>query len=95
MVTARTAAEVTAALSGPMPVEKRGKSGVRTLDIRPLIRDCSVAQTADGLTLEATVDASGESYLNPSYIASFLDPTADDVRVMRLRFLQADGSAFC
>ena len=82
-------------MPGRCPVEKRGKSGVRTLDIRPLIRDCAVAQTGDGLALDATVDASGESYLNPSYIAAFLDPAAEDVRVLRRRFLLADGGAFC
>lgn len=95
IVTSLAAAEAERALAGPMPVEKRGKSGVRTLDIRPLIRDCAVAQTEDGLALDATVDASGESYLNPSYIAAFLDPAAEDVRVLRRRFLLADGGAFC
>ena len=48
IVTSLAAAEAERALAGPMPVEKRGKSGVRTLDIRPLIRDCAVAQTGDG-----------------------------------------------
>lgn len=48
IVTSLAAAEAERALAGPMPVEKRGKSGVRTLDIRPLIRDCAVAQTEDG-----------------------------------------------
>ena len=95
IVTSLAAAEAERALAGPMPVEKRGKSGVRTLDIRPLIRDCAVAQTGDGLALDATVDASGESYLNPSYIAAFLDSAAEDVRVLRRRFLLADGGAFC
>ena len=77
-----------------MPVEKRGKSGVRTLDIRPLIRDCAVAQTGTGWrsTQRWTPRA---SYLNPSYIAAFLDPAAEDVRVLRRRFLLADGGAFC
>ena len=60
IVTSLAAAEAERALAGPMPVEKRGKSGVRTLDIRPLIRDCAVAQTEDGLARAATGAAAGE-----------------------------------
>lgn len=95
IVTSLAAAEAERRLPDRCPWKSAANRGVRTLDIRPLIRDCAVAQTEDGLALDATVDASGESYLNPSYIAAFLDPAAEDVRVLRRRFLLADGGAFC
>lgn len=95
MVTKCTSDEAASLLSGPMPVEKRGKAGVRTLDIRPLIRDCAVAQTADGLLSKRRWMLRVRAISIRRISRRSSTRAAEDVRVMRLRFLQADGSAFC
>ena len=94
MDTDMSAAEARKILSGPMPVEKRGKGGTKIADIAPMIKSASVTAGAGTLVIDAVVNASGESYLNPAYIVSFLAPGCAFSRVTRLSFLDADGRAF-
>lgn len=94
MDTDMSAAEARKILSGPMPVEKRGKGGTKIVDIAPMIKSASVTAGAGTLVIDAVVNASGESYLNPAYIVSFLAPGCAFSRVTRLSFLDADRRAF-
>ena len=79
---------------GALAVEKRGKGGTKIADIAPMIKSASVTAGAGTLVIDAVVNASGESYLNPAYIVSSLAPGCAFSRVTRLSFLDADGRAF-
>lgn len=79
-------------------VEKKGKKGPTSLDIRPMIHEMTVSSCPDGLELEAIVAAQNPS-LNPELLATAIrtylpSSTPDFVRILRLDLLESDGTAF-
>jgi hypothetical protein len=97
--------------TSPVTVEKKSKSGLREIDIVPLIRSLNV--TLDGedgdalrtLSIRATLSASGADYLNPEYIIRVLkerfsllvgDVKTEEYSIFRRRVLLQDGETeFC
>jgi radical SAM-linked protein len=92
--------------TSPVTVEKKSKSGLREIDIVPLIRSLNV--TLDGedgdalrtLSIRATLSASGADYLNPEYIIRVLkerfsllvgDVKTEEYSIFRRRVLLQDG----
>ncbi|MBQ7319194.1 MAG: DUF2344 domain-containing protein [Clostridia bacterium] len=92
--------------TSPVTVEKKSKSGLREIDIVPLIRTLTVA--LDGastdalrtLRLHATLSTAGADYLNPEYIIRVLkdrfsllcgDPKIEEYSIIRRRVLLQDG----
>ena len=72
--------EVKNALSGEMVVTKRTKNGEKQVDIAPMSRFVSAERVGERLMLRVELNAAGNDYLNPSYIAAFL---GDKVKLMR------------
>ncbi|MBO5915024.1 MAG: DUF2344 domain-containing protein [Clostridia bacterium] len=72
--------EVKNALSGEMVVTKRTKNGEKQVDIAPMSRFVSAERAGERLMLRVELNAAGNDYLNPSYIAAFL---GDKVKLMR------------
>lgn len=72
--------EVKSALSGEMVVTKRTKNGEKQVDIAPMSRFVSAERVGERLMLRVELNAAGNDYLNPSYIAAFL---GDKVKLMR------------
>jgi radical SAM-linked protein len=72
--------EVKSALSGEMVVTKRTKNGEKQVDIAPMARFVSAERVGERLMLRVELNAAGNDYLNPSYIAAFL---GDKVKLMR------------
>ncbi len=90
--------------TSPIVIEKRSKSGLREVDMVPLIRSVSAAYLEENgervLRLDCVLGASGADYLNPEYVVSVLrerfsllqgDPAAEEYTIMRRRVLLADG----
>ena len=84
------------ALAGAIEIEKRTKSGAqKTVDIRSQIKDACVSQ---GI-IRCTLNASGESYLNPDLFCRGLISRLSlgeniDFSVKRVGWLKADGTEF-
>lgn len=90
--------------ASPVMVEKKTKSGMRQMDIVPLIRvlDCSLTEDAQGrrlLMIGATLSASSAEYLNPEQLVHVLhsrfsllsgDPVSEEYSIFRRRVLLAD-----
>ena len=83
------------ALAGSIEIAKRTKSGAeKIVDIRPCIKAASI----DGGVIKCTLNASGESYLNPDLfckgLASKLMLEDVDFSIKRIGWQKADGSSF-
>ncbi len=90
--------------TSPLMIEKKSKSGVREMDMIPLIRTvkagydgCGAART---LCLQCVLGACGADYLNPEYVVRAIcdrfslmagDAAREEYSVMRRRVLLADG----
>lgn len=103
-ITAESATAVGAMMEEPVIVTKRTKSGETECDIRPFVKSLS-AKSEDGrLTLDVTLAADPEHYLNPEYIVTavkaFLGyeediaPGRDSHSIMRVDVLGANGKTF-
>ncbi len=75
--------EFKTALSGEMKVVKRSKTGEKTVDISPMVRFVSVASQNGSATLRVELNAAGNDYLNPSYVAAFFGDRVTIKRVVR------------
>ena len=78
-----TEEEFKTALSGEMKVVKRSKTGEKTVDISPMVRFVS-CESENGITvLRVELNAAGNDYLNPSYVAAFFGDRVKIKRVVR------------
>lgn len=71
------------ALSLPMLVTKRSKSGDKIVDIQPMIKFISATEKVGGIIARVELPAAGNDYLNPSYIAAFFGDRVKLNRVVR------------
>ncbi|MBR5779274.1 MAG: TIGR03936 family radical SAM-associated protein [Clostridia bacterium] len=78
-----TEEEFKTALSGEMKVVKRSKTGEKTVDISPMVKFVS-CESENGFTvLRVELNAAGNDYLNPSYVAAFFGDRVKIKRVVR------------
>ncbi len=89
--------------SSPLMITKKTKSGMKDIDINPLIKNTE-AEFSDGvITLKATLSVNGERYLNPEQIINVIkdrlgvlsgDPMKEEYTITRQRVLLSDGREF-
>ena len=83
MDSAMSESEIKSAFLGEMVVTKRTKNGEKDVDIAPMTRFVSV-DCADGkAVLRVELNAAGNDYLNPSYVAAFFGEKVKVNRVVR------------
>lgn len=75
--------EFKTALSGEMKVVKRSKTGEKTVDISPMVRFVSADSSNGNAILRVELNAAGNDYLNPSYVAAFFGDRVKIKRVVR------------
>lgn len=75
--------EFKTALNGEMKVVKRSKTGEKTVDISPMVRFVSCESENGVTTLRVELNAAGNDYLNPSYVAAFFGDRVKIKRVVR------------
>ena len=80
-------------------VEKRTKKKeLKEIDIRPLLYDIRLSDTAEGACMEITLPSSGSQNINPTLLLQALrkQPGMESVtcRVLRLDLLAKDGAPF-
>lgn len=77
-----------------LPVEKKGKKGVRTVDIRPLMEE----MTVEGSRLSVTLPTNCESAINPALVVTALRALTGDesirADVVRTAILADDRTPF-
>lgn len=74
-----------AILNSPIVINKRTKSGEKTVDIQPLVKRYEY----DDTTLTAILNADSENYLSPDYLAKAL--TANGYDICRINVYMTDG----
>ncbi len=72
--------EIKNAFNGEMVVTKRSKSGDKQVDISPMIKFIAVEGAENRVILRVELNAAGNDYLNPSYVAAFF---GDRVKLKR------------
>ena len=82
-----TSEEFKNAVSGEMLVTKRTKKGEKNIDISPMAEFVSARENEMGITARFILNAAGNDYLNPSYIAAFLGDKAELMRTVRENIL--------
>lgn len=75
--------EFKTALSGEMKVVKRSKTGEKTVDISPMVRFVSADSSNGRAILRVELNAAGNDYLNPTYVAAFFGDRVKIKRVVR------------
>lgn len=75
--------EFKTALSGEMKVVKRSKTGEKTVDISPMVRFVSADSSNGNAILRVELNAAGNDYLNPTYVAAFFGDRVKIKRVVR------------
>lgn len=75
--------EFKTALSGEMKVVKRSKTGEKTVDISPMVRFVSADSSNGRAILRVELNAAGNDYLNPTYVAAFFSDRVKIKRVVR------------
>ncbi|MBR5286348.1 MAG: TIGR03936 family radical SAM-associated protein [Clostridia bacterium] len=78
-----TSCEFESALSGEMKVVKRSKTGEKTVDISPMVKFVSCESENGFMVLRVELNAAGNDYLNPSYVAAFFGDRVKIKRVVR------------
>ncbi len=63
--------EFISAFDGEMLVTKRSKTGEKTVDISPMTKLVSAERSENGIVARVELNAAGNDYLNPSYVAAF------------------------
>ena len=86
-VTDMTADEFENAVKGEMLVTKRSKKGDKPVDISPMAKFISAETNKNGLTARFELNAAGNDYLNPAYIAAYLGNKVKLVRTVRENIL--------
>ena len=81
-----------------IPIEKKTKKGLKTIDIRPQITQEALAQTPDGLTLTLRLPAGNEGNLNASVVTdaftAFTEGAVRCARICRTKIFCLDGKVF-
>lgn len=75
--------EFKTALNGEMKVVKRSKTGEKTVDISPMTKFVSFGEEKGINVLRVELNAAGNDYLNPSYVAAFFGDRVKIKRVVR------------
>ncbi|MBR6562308.1 MAG: TIGR03936 family radical SAM-associated protein [Clostridia bacterium] len=75
--------EFKSAFESAMPVLKRSKAGEKTVDIQPMTELVSAESTENGIIARVKLNAAGNDYLNPSYVAAFFGERLKLVRTVR------------
>ena len=78
-----TEEEFKTALNGEMKVVKRSKTGEKTVDISPMTKFVSFGEENGINVLRVELNAAGNDYLNPSYVAAFFGDRVKIKRVVR------------
>ena len=78
-----TADEFEKALNGEMKVIKRSKTGEKEVDISPMTRFVSCEEGNGVKILRVELNAAGNDYLNPTYVAAFFGDRVKIKRVVR------------
>ncbi len=91
-------------MKSPVVVTKRTKSGEAETDIRPYITSLDVKSTDGEMTLDVTLAADPEHYLNPEYVVTAIEnylgyeediaPGKDGHTILRTDVLGKDGKRF-
>ncbi len=63
--------EFVSAFGKEMLVTKRSKTGEKTVDISPMTKLLSAERSGNGIVARVELNAAGNDYLNPSYVAAF------------------------
>jgi hypothetical protein len=88
--------------TSPLMMDKKSKSGVRSVDITRLIRSmtCEADGVGSELHMQAKLCVSGADYLNPEYLIAALrdrfgllkpDDVVSEYRILRTHVYQKDG----
>lgn len=84
---------------GRAPVEKKTKSGVKEVDIRPHLQRLSVERQGERCLVKATLPCGSSLSINPSLLAQAVTAACGQpvkiVKTVRLRFLQCADAALC
>ena len=78
-----TEEEFKTALNGEMKVVKRSKTGEKTVDISPMTKFVTFGEENGINVLRVELNAAGNDYLNPSYVAAFFGDRVKIKRVVR------------
>ena len=93
-------ARLESALKGPLPVMKKGKAGVREVDLAEGIHSTSLRLENGVITLVAVLAAGEGKYISPEALVGALrektgiltgDPLTEQYRILRRRVLLSDG----
>lgn len=87
LITEITPEEFASAFDGEMNVVKRSKAGEKVVDISPMAKFVSAERTEDGIVARVELNAAGNDYLNPSYVAAFFGEKLRIKRVVRENIL--------
>lgn len=82
--TDKTAEDIKEMLSGEITVLKKTKTKEQLCDISKQIKDTRFFDSDGKVCMEAVLPASGNEYLNPNYIASFLGENIQYCQIRRL-----------
>lgn len=75
--------EVRAALSRPLPVQKRTKSGEKTIELSALLSDITLTARGDTARLLVTLPAGESLTVNPSLLLDALNARGFDLTLLR------------
>lgn len=82
-----TPEEFASAFEGKMEVTKRSKAGEKLVDISPMAKFVSAERYENGIIARVELNAAGNDYLNPSYVAAFFGEKLKIKRVVRENIL--------
>ena len=83
MVTDLSLDEFVSAFESEMVVIKRTKNGEKEVDIKPMTELLSASETENGIIARVRLNAAGNDYLNPSYVAQFFGERVKLIRTVR------------
>lgn len=78
-------------------VMKKGKAGIRPLDLKPMLLECNVSEEADSILISMHVLAGSSSNLNPDlFVKALLEGEVPEIekQVTRKEMYTADGDTF-
>ena len=83
-------------LQSPVMIEKKTKSGIKTIDITERILRCEFKKADNELTICAALCADNDRFLNPELLVSAFDKAAllqmnEGYSILRTEILQKDG----
>ena len=94
------AERIRATLASPLTIEKKGKAGVKTVDVTSCIHRAEVAFAEGVITMKVVLSAGEGKYLSPEALITVLrektgilsgDLTKESYRILRRQALLADG----